>query len=280
MLKFLYVDADYIFVFDGVSNYLKDKTKEERQNKKVVAEKKYQNAIIEDNKEDIYKFSKQFVNLNAKIIDESKELILAMGMGYIDAPSEAEAQISYLTSVNLLDYTVSQDYDCLLFGSPNLIRNLSVSGKKKVHSKNIYVDIFPEIIKSELVFKELNITRNKIIWLSMLIGTDFNKKIDGIGPKTALKLVREYDSFEEIIKYLESKNKKIEFDYKEVQDIFLNPNVNKNPKIIKGIFNRKKIEEIMINKAGFSAERINSSLDKFIKQKDERDKQKNISQWF
>ena len=280
MLKFLYTGAEYIFVFDGTSNYLKNQTKDDRHNKKVIAEEKYKKAVDEGNKEDIYKFSKQFVTLDNKIISEAKELILAMGIGYLDAPSEAEAQISYLTSVNKLDYTVSQDYDCLLFGSPNLIRNLTVSGKKKVPYKNIYIDVYPEIIKPECVFKTLNINRNKLIWLSMLIGTDFNKKIEGIGPKTALKLVQKYDSFEDIIEYLESKNKIIDFDYKEVENIFLNPDVDKDPKIINGKFDKEKIEDIMINKANFSEERIKSSLDKYITQKQEKDKQKSISQWF
>lgn len=273
-------DIDMCFVFDGKSNSLKQKTKDKRQEIKEKAQENLDKATLEGNVSDIQKFSRQTVSLNKQIIDESKELLNAMGVSYFDAPSEAEAQISHMTANNLLDFTVSQDYDSLLFGSPNLVRNLTVSGKRKVPYKNIYVDILPEIINSNKLFEKLEITREKLIWMSILIGTDFNDKVEGIGPKTALKLVKENESFEEILDYLKSKNKEVSFDYKEIEDIFLNPNVDKNPQIVKGKFDQEKIRDILINKAHFSEERINNTLNKFVKEKEEKDKQKSLSKWF
>ncbi|MDD3178575.1 MAG: flap endonuclease-1 [Candidatus ainarchaeum sp.] len=280
LLNLMTNNIDLYFVFDGKSNYLKQKTKDRRQNLKEKAKEKLEQATIDGNMPDIFKFSRQIVSLNKKIINESKELLLAMGVSYIDAPSEAEAQISYMTSKGILDYTVSQDYDSLLFNSPNLLRNLTVSGKKKIPYKNIYIDIQPEIIYSKELFEKLNISREKLIWLSILIGTDFNDKVEGIGPKTALKIVKEYNSFEDINSYLKSKNKNVSFDYKEIQDIFLNPNINKNPEIIKGKFDENKIRNILIDKANFSEERINNTLNKFIIEKEEKEKQKSLSKWF
>jgi len=280
MLNLLSTGAKFTFVFDGESHELKHKTKQERRDKRTIAKDKFDNATQTGNLEDMQKYAKQFASLDEDIIKESKELLNAMGISYINAPSEAEAQISYMTQNNQLDYTVSSDFDCLLFGSPNLVRNLTVSGKKKIPYKNIYLDVLPEIIRSECVFNKLNINREKLIWLSMLIGTDFNDKIEGVGPKTALKLVKEYDSFDQIKNYLESKNKTFTFDYKEIENIFSNPNVDKNPKVILGEFNKSKIQEILINKANFSEERVKSAIDRFITEKDEKDKQKSISQWF
>lgn len=268
------------FVFDGVSHELKNKTKQDRRDKRQDAKKQYDLAALENNLEDMNKFAKMSATINEKIILESKELLSAMGVSYIDSPGEAEAQISYMTKNGLFDYTVSQDYDCILFGSPNLLKNIGSSGKKKVPFKKIFVDVYPYVIDSESVFNNLEINREKIIWLSMLIGTDFNDKVESIGPKTALKLVREYNSFEDILKYLENKKLSVNFDYKEIQDIFLNPNIDENPKIITSEFNKEKIEKILIDKANFDEIRINNFLKTVIEKKEENNKQKSISDWF
>jgi len=280
MLNLLSNNIDIFFVYDGKSIALKEKTQEKRRSRKELAKESFNDAVLRGDLEDMNKFSKRITSIDEKIISESKELLSAMGVSIIDAPSEAEAQISYLTITNFLDYTVSQDFDCLLFGSPNLLRNLTVSRKKKIPSKNIYVDVNPEIIYLDQVVDKLNISREKLIWLSMLIGTDFNDKVEGVGPKTALKLVLEHDTFEGIEKTLKEKNKAVNFDYKEIQDIFINPIVDKTPNILTSDFDRKKIENILIDKFNFSQERVVNSLDKFITEKSDSDKQKTIDQWF
>ncbi len=280
VLNLLSNNIDIYFVYDGKSIDLKQKTQEERRNKKEIAKEQFKDAVERGNLEDMNKFSKRITSINEKIIEESKELLGYMGVSIINAPSEAEAQISYMTREGLLDFTVSQDFDCLLFNSPNLVRNLTVSQKKKIPSKNIYVDVFPEIIYLKDIESKLNITREKLIWLSMLIGTDFNDKVEGIGPKTALKLVIENNSFENIEKILKEKNKEVNFDYKEIENIFKNPIVSKEPEIFRSSFNRQKIEDMLVNRFDFSKERITNTLDKFSKEKEETNKQKSLSKWF
>lgn len=268
------------FVFDGVSHELKKQTKDYRRGKREVAKENYQKAYDEGNLQDMNKFARQAATIDSKIINEAKELILAMGLSYIDAPGEAEAQISYLTNNNLLDYTISQDYDCILFGSPHLLKNVAVSGKKKIPHKNVYVDVSPEIIHADCIYTKLNLTYDKLLWLSILIGTDFNEKVQGIGPQTAYKLVQKYSSFEEIDEYLKEKGKDIPFNYKEIEKIFRNPNITPSPEIKKGSFSREEIENILINKAGFSSDRIKNQLDEYIKAREEKDKQRTINKWF
>ncbi len=269
-----------IFVYDGVSNELKNKTKQERRDRRAVAKEKLDKAILEEDIENMNRFARQSATIDSKIIEESKELLEAMGVSCFTAPGEAEAQISYMTANNQVDYCVSQDFDCLLFGSPNLLKNIGASGKRKVPFKKVYIDVYPYVIESEQVFSKLGITREKLIWMSMLIGTDFNNKVEGIGPKTALKLVQENNSFEDILKQLKEKNKEIDFDYKEIQDIFLNPDVNKDPIFEKQTFNRQKIEHILIEKAGFEEKRTINYLNEFEKKRNEVDKQKTLSKWF
>lgn len=268
------------FIFDGKSHEFKNKTKQERREKRKEAKEKLERAILEEDIENMNKYARQSATIDTKIINESKELLKAMGVPCFDAPGEAEAQISYMTSMGLFDYSVSQDYDCLLFDSPNVLRNIGTSGKKKIPFKKIYVDVYPHIIESNCVFLKLNISREKLIWMSMLIGTDFNEKVEGIGPKTALKLVVENNSFKDIENILQDKKKEINFDYKEIMNIFLNPDVNKNPEIQKETFDKEKIEKILIEKANFEEKRIKNYLEEFEKKTKEINKQKTLSKWF
>ena len=269
-----------VFVFDGVSHKLKEQTKQERRNRREIAQEKYDIAVEKGDMEDAVKYGKQSQTISEKIIKESKELLEAFGVPCFQAPGEAEAQISVMTKNNLFDYTVSQDYDCLLFGSPNLLRNINVTGKRKVISKNIYVDSFPYILHTQKVLDNLNISNKQLVWLSILIGTDFNKKIEGVGPKTALKLVKQYNSFEEIISYLESKNKTISFDYKEIEDIFLKPDVDLSITYKQPEINKEKIFKLLVEKSDFDEERVNNHLQNFFKKKEEQEKQKTIDRWF
>ncbi len=269
-----------VFVYDGVSHELKAKTKQDRRDRRKLAKEKLDKAIEEEDFENISKLSRQAITIDYKIIEQSKELLEAMGVPCFTAPGEAEAQISYMTSIGQTDYTVSQDFDCLLFGSPNLLKNIGVTGKKKVPFKKIYIDVYPYMIETSCVMEKLNITREKLIWMSLLIGTDFNDKIEGIGPKTALKLVQENNSFEDILKQLKEKNKEINFDYQEVMDIFMKPDIEKNPSYNKPIFDRQKIEHTLIDKANFDEKRTRNYLEEFEKKRNEVDKQKTLRKWF
>src|SRR3989339_545812 len=123
---------ELVYVFDGEPPKLKFKENRDRSERKVIAEQKYKNAVDEENIEDMYKYSRQFMRLNSQMIEESKELIVALGLPVVNAPSEAEGQVAYLCKQGLIDYAASQDYDAVLFGAPRLIRNLTLSQKRKI----------------------------------------------------------------------------------------------------------------------------------------------------
>jgi flap endonuclease-1 len=129
--------------------------------------------------------------------EDSKKLLSLMGLPWVQAPSEGEAQAAHMTRRGDTDYCASQDYDSLLFGAPKLIRNVTISGRRKLPSKNVYVDVVPELVVLRRFLKECDITYEQLIDVSILIGTDFNPDgIKGLGPKTALKLIRENGTLE------------------------------------------------------------------------------------
>ena len=194
-----------VFVFDGKAPKLKEKERELRAKKKMEADKKYREALELGHIEDAKKFAQGVNRLDAKMIDDSKKLIRLFGFPVIEAPSEGEAQGAYLVEKSKVWALSSQDFDSLLFGTAYLIRNLSVSNKRKVPGSSVYRDIPIEFYDLKKNLERLNINRDELIIIAILCGTDFNPGgIRGIGPKKALKLVKEYrDRWEDIFKTLD-----------------------------------------------------------------------------
>ena len=172
-----------IYVFDGEAPELKGATKEKRMEARQIAKEKYEKAVDEEDVEAMGKYARSEVHLDEQKIKESKELLNAMGIAVVQAPSEGEAQASVMVKDNNEIYAVaSQDYDCLMFKAPLLIQNLSMSRRKKTFSG--YKEVFPQIIELEAVLKELEINQEQLICLGILCGTDYNPGgVKGLGPK-------------------------------------------------------------------------------------------------
>ena len=187
-----------------------------------------------------------------------------------------EAQASYLCKQGESYSVASQDYDCLLFETPLLIQNLTLARKRKTISG--YVEVKPQLIELKKVLNELDINQEQLITIGVLSGTDYNPGgILGIGPKKALKLVKEHKTAEAVFKFLENDEKfkdKIWFDWREIFELMKNPNVEKNCKIEFPKMDLGKIKEILMEHE-FSEERINNQLEKLENLK-EKQKQKTL----
>lgn len=274
-LSLLHEGIKLIYVFDGKPPALKGVTHELRAEVKKEAAENYARAAQEEDVEAMGKYARQIVHLDKEKIQESKELLHAMGIAVVQAPGEGEAQASYITKHEDNVYAIaSQDYDCLLFETPVLIQNLTLAKKRKTVSG--YVEIKPQFIELKSVLAELGIDQDQLICIGILSGTDYNPGgVKGIGPKKALKLVQEFRNPEAIFEAV-SKNDKyvIDFDWKEIFDLMKNPNVDKDYKIEFPRFNEKKIKEILMAH-DFSEERIESQFEKF-KEVVEKNKQRTL----
>ena len=142
-----------VYVVDGESPELKHMEVEERNARKNEAEAKYKEAKDKENLDEMYKYSKQFLRFEDNMIEESKELIEALGIPVVQAPSEAEGQIAYMNRNGDVWGCGSQDADSLLFGAPRLIRNLTLSQKRTVRGKTVYT--FLELIELNEVLEKL-----------------------------------------------------------------------------------------------------------------------------
>lgn len=255
-----------IYVFDGEYDELKNKTHDIREEAKAEMKEKYDKAVEEEDVEAMGKYGRGFSKLTREMIEESKELLSAMGICVYQASGEGEMQAAELVKRGEAYAVASQDYDALAVGAPLLIQNLTLSRTRKTPSGFVYIS--PELIDYEKVLNTLGIDSDQLICLAILVGTDFNPGgIRGIGPKKAITLVREKKYPVQIFKWLEEQGR-IDFDWKRVFEIFKKPNVNKQ-KVVFPKFSPEKIKEILVEKHDFSLERVEKQIGKLHEMKKE-----------
>jgi flap endonuclease-1 len=265
-----------VYVFDGKANDLKMVEIERRGKMKREATEKYKLAMEEGRIEDARKYGMRTSVLTDKMVEESEKLLSHLGIPYIQAPSDGEATAAYLTKRDLAYAAASQDYDSILFGAKKLVRNMAISGKRKVPNRNAYVDVEPEILEHDKVLQEVGLTHEQLVDVGILIGTDFNSGgFSGIGPKTALKLIKENGRLENVEKV---KHLLPEVPYQEIRKIFLDPKVPQVDKIEFGEVSREKVLDFLCVDKSFSADRVSGTLDKL--QKSAANRSQSLEQWF
>ena len=250
-----------VYSFDGKPFYLKFETLKER---RVIREKNIDElniAIKNNDTERIKSLSSRINYITDDVINESKKLLDYMGIPWVQAPSEGEAQASYMSKTGIVDSTVSQDYDCLLFGAKKVLRNFTMYGRRRISGTGKFINIVPEIIELNENLNYNGITQDQLIDIGILVGTDFNPGIRGIGAKTALSLIKKYNNINEVLKF---KNKSIE-NLDEVKNFFKNPPVKDMDRPEFKPLNRERIIDYLCNEHGFSEKRINSIMDSIEK---------------
>ncbi len=268
------------FVFDGEHPELKAKEIKRRREVKDAARVKYDEAVQKEDIEAMRKYSLQTTSLTKDMVNEAKELLTALGIPIIQAPSEGEAQAAYMVKKGDADYVISQDTDALLFGATDVIRNLTISQKKKKANALTYETIKPTSMNLSENLNHLGIDQDQLIALSMLVGTDFNiGGIVGLGPKKGLKLIKEKsDDIDNMFKEAEW-GKYFDYPWTDVFYLFKNiPTTDdyilewKDPNI-------DKIIKLLCDRHDFNKERITVEIEKLIKDK-ELKTQKGLGEFF
>ena len=251
----------FVFVFDGEAPELKREERNRRRKLKEEAKELYEEAKQSQDVENMKKYAARAVFLTEEMIQEAKELIQAMGMPIINAPSEGEAQAAHIVKKGDAYAVLSQDADALLNEAPRMIRNLSISAKRKMPGQYNHKKAEPEIINLKENLDKLQITQDQLIILSILVGTDYNYGgIKGIGPKKAIKLIEKHgENFEEIFK--ETKwEEHYEFSWKKIYETIKNMKVTDDYEINFKDPDTDKIKDILVKKHDFSEERVDGTL--------------------
>lgn len=275
-VNFLSLGIKPVYVFDGKPPSLKTAEIERRKQIKKDATVKYEKAVAEGNMEDARKYAQQTTSMKDGMVKESKELLTRFGIPYIEAPSEGEATAAHLTNTGQAYASASQDFDSVLCGAKRLVRNFTNSGRRKIPNRNTYVDIVPEIIETQKTLDALGLTREELIDVGILIGTDFNPNgFERIGPKTAMKMIKQHSRLEDIPQIQEQLH---EIDFQQIRKIFLNPDVSDVEEIVFGKIDYDGIAEYLVKGRSFSEDRIQSTLNRLKKALEK--KSQNLEQWF
>ena len=251
-----------VYVYDGKAPKLKAPEVQRRREIRDAAYEEWKKAKEDGRIEDARKAGQASSRLTGPMIDESKELLQALGIPVIQAPSEGEAVAAQMAREGFVWASASQDNDSLLYNCPRMIRNLSISGRRRVSRTKKYKSIDPELILLDQNLHLLGITREQLIDIAILVGTDYNDSVKGIGPKTALKLVKKHGNLETIET---DRGTKFDFPYDEIREIFLNPPKFdlESPKWTDP--QPDEIERILCKEHDFSESRIQKSLERLHK---------------
>ncbi len=253
------------YVFDGKPPEMKNLEVEKRKKAKQEAARLYKEAV---KKEDIYemrKYAARTSRLSDEMVEDAKLLVKALGLPVIQAPSEAEAQASHMTKKAKAFAVVSEDYDSIIFGAERLVRNLSITGRKKMPGQMAYIKTEPELIELKQTLKELGVSQDQIIYLAMLVGTDYNPNgVKGIGPKKALQLVKEFKEPEKL--FSEAKwSDFFDFSWQEVYGIIKNMPVTDKFELTWTPPDKQRIIKLLVDEHDFSMERLEKGLNIKVK---------------
>ncbi|AUB54896.1 flap endonuclease-1 [Methanobacterium subterraneum] len=253
-----------IYVFDGQSSALKKETQQKRKEIKEESERKWKEALEEGRLDDARKFAVRSSRMSPEIVEGSKKLIKLMGIPYIQAKGEGEAQASYMVARGDAWCVASQDYDCMLFGAPRMVKNLTISGSQTN----------PELIELDKVLGNLGVTREQLVDMAIMVGTDFNQGIKGIGAKKGLKLIKEHGDIYQILEKLDIE---LDVDPTILRNMFLNHEVDSDYELKWQKADQEQIVDFLCGEHDFSESRVLSALDKLKKL---QTTQSSLEQWF
>jgi flap endonuclease-1 len=265
-----------VYVFDGEPPELKSGTVEERKKIRNEAAKKWGEALEKGDIEEARKFAQSSTRLTDEMVEDSKKLLDAMGVPHVQAPSEGEAQASHMARRGDVWGVASQDYDSLLFNSPYLVRNLTISGRRKLPKRDIYVKVEPELVSLDENLEKLGINREQLIGIGILLGTDYNEGVKGIGVKTALKLIKEKGSIERVV---EEGKLEIEPPVEEIKQLFLKPQTTDDYKIRWEPIDKNQVYSILCDEHDFSRDRVQNAMER-IREEDRTKSQSRLEQFF
>ncbi|KAF2027914.1 flap endonuclease 1 [Setomelanomma holmii] len=213
-----------LYVFDGAPPKLKSGELAKRFQRKSEAHAAHEEAKETGTAEDVEKFSRRTVRVTREHNEECQRLLKLMGIPYIIAPTEAEAQCAVLARGGKVYAAASEDMDTLTFNTPILLRHLTFSEQRKEPIVEIHLD---KVLEGLAMEQE---QVSSFIDLCILLGCDYLDPIKGIGPSTALKLIRDYKNLEGVVEHIQSKDQKKltlpeDWPFADARLLFLEPDV-------------------------------------------------------
>jgi flap endonuclease-1 len=253
--------ADYglklVFVFDGAPPALKSAEIARRRATRQRYAEELAAARASGDLARAYSKATMTSRLTKDMVGEAMHLLQLMGIPTVQAPSEGEAQAAHMARAGAVWAAASKDYDSLLFGTPRLLRFLTISGREFLPSRGTSRPITPELIDQNRLLAALDLTREQLIDLAILVGTDFNDGVKGIGPKKALALVQRYGSIDDMPPDV---RKAVGPAVRDVRAIYLAPDVTDDFTTTSGSCDVSGVVSYLCDERAFSRDRVAAAL--------------------
>jgi flap endonuclease-1 len=250
-------DIRPVFVFDGKPPELKMRTLRERRGQREQARREWEAAVEKRDYSTAWSKAVRMNSLTQPMQEDAKRVLELLGIPFIQAPQEGEAQAAHMATSGQVWAANSRDYDSVLFGSPRLVRYVTISGQEFLPSKGTSRPLIPELIELQTLLDSLKITREQLVDLAILVGTDFNEGVKGVGPKTALKLIRQFGRLEAL-----PEKYKLPENIDQLREIFLKPLVTDEYDIQFRGLDEAGLREFLCVERDFSTERIDLAVDR------------------
>ncbi len=265
-----------VYVFDGKPPEIKMEEIRRRSEQRREAKDQYLRALKTGDLVQARKYAEASTVLRRDMVADAKELLEAMGIPWVDAPSEGEAQASAMAIEGTVNAVASQDHDSIVFGAPILVRNVTISGKRRLPSKGIVVNVVPERITLSAVLESTGLTREQLVDYAILLGTDFNPDgFEGVGPATALKYLKKYGRLEEI---RELKDSLQSVNYGDIRALYLNAPSTKGVQPEWRPMDRERVISFLVGEHSFSRDRVEAAIGRV--QSAKKSESETLEKWF
>jgi flap endonuclease-1 len=245
-----------VFVFDGRPPSLKADEIERRREVRARFERESAEARAAGDVARAYATSTMTSRLTRDMVAEACELLALLGVPVVQAPGEGEAQAAFMAARGDAWAAASKDYDALLFGTTRLLRFLTISGREFLPSKGAFRPLRPEVIEVPDLLARLGISREQLVDLAILVGTDFNAGIKGVGPRKALKLVQAHGSIEAMPEEI----RREVANFGEVRRIYLEPDVTAEYRLEPGELDEEGLTHFLCEERGFAPKRVRDAV--------------------
>lgn len=245
-----------VYIFDGTAPELKADEIASRRARREEAERVHKEALAAGDFALAQKMAPRIMHFSQEMVDETKRMLDLLGVPWVVAKAEGEGQAAVMAAKGQLDVVATQDWDALLYGTPHLVRNLMSDGSKQ-HGRVVRA----QAIDLQEMLDTHNLSREQLIDLAIMIGTDFHPGIKGIGPKTGIKLIKEHGSIETICQV---KDKEVPERLDEIREIFHNhPAVEvADEDLLPGQIDVKGLIQFLQVERQFSQRRMDNEMDK------------------
>ena len=228
------------------------------------AEQEYSSAVKKGDYDQAWSKAVMTGRVTREVLDDTKRLLGLMGIPWLEALEDAEAQASYMNSKGDVWAVGSKDYDCLLYGAPLLARYLTIAGQEYLPAQHKMRRLVPELVKLSDNLAALEISREQLVDLAILVGTDFNEGVERVGPKTALRLVRKHGKLESLPEEIRSR---LPADIDEVRRIFLHPSILESYDLKQSRLDPAGLKSFLVGERDFSEKKVTPMVERLVRAK-------------